>query len=358
MLGQKHIIGAGLEGSVSLPPLRPKTRCFPQAKTPLDYYPFGMLLQSYANASYAYSYGMNSQEKDNEIYGEGNAYTAEYWQYDSRLGRRWNVDPVVKAMTSPFASFTNNPIIFIDPNGDTEFYNSKGKWVGSDGKNNNLIAVTTNWRVRRKIRRNSRKGRYSDFGELKNGDTKGGLFVVNKKVLQAADEILDLAYEEDKKNKNSKREFGKVLIKKDNDFISSDIFIGEGGTIKLPKGNGSGVSIHSHPVGYRYDSRSGKIYASSPRELSPDDESSFKEYEMNVVVGNVGEIINEENIDAYRGSERVIGRETESKIVFYNSSAERIYEMDNETTSRILKTSKINEKRKSAFETKEQNNNN
>ena len=134
MLGQKHIIGAGLEGSVSLPLPCPETRCFSQANTPSYYYPFGMLLQSYANASYAYSYGMNTQEKDNEIYGEGNSYTAEYWQYDARLGRRWNVDPIIKTHESPYASFANNPVWFVDPDGaDTGIiHDNSGGYVGHE----------------------------------------------------------------------------------------------------------------------------------------------------------------------------------------------------------------------------------
>jgi len=66
----------------------------------------------------AYRYGFNSQEKDDEIYGTGNSYTAEYWQYDARLGRRWNVDPVVKPWESPYACFSNNPILISDIKGD------------------------------------------------------------------------------------------------------------------------------------------------------------------------------------------------------------------------------------------------
>ena len=41
-----------------------------------------------------YRYFFNGQEADNEVLGEGVSLTAEFWQYDSRLGRRWNVDPV------------------------------------------------------------------------------------------------------------------------------------------------------------------------------------------------------------------------------------------------------------------------
>jgi hypothetical protein len=80
-------------------------------------YPFGSVLSSVSKGEYRY--GMNTQEKDNEIYGEGNSYTAEYWQYDARLARRWNVDPRPNPSISTYAAFANNPLFFSDPNGDT-----------------------------------------------------------------------------------------------------------------------------------------------------------------------------------------------------------------------------------------------
>lgn len=64
-----------------------------------------------------YRYGFNGQEKTDEISGEGNHFTAEYWEMDPRLVRRWNRDPVVKHHESPYAVFGNNPIWFIDPLG-------------------------------------------------------------------------------------------------------------------------------------------------------------------------------------------------------------------------------------------------
>lgn len=70
------------------------------------------------NAFSAYRFHFNGQEADNEVAGSGNSYTAEFWQYDSRLGRRWNVDPVVKDWESPYATFRNNPIVLKDPRGD------------------------------------------------------------------------------------------------------------------------------------------------------------------------------------------------------------------------------------------------
>jgi len=76
---------------------------------------------------YSSRYGMNGQEKDNEV-GEG-IYTAEFWEYDSKIARRWNLDPKIKLWESPYASFANNPIWFTDPNGaDTTFKKSDGTY--------------------------------------------------------------------------------------------------------------------------------------------------------------------------------------------------------------------------------------
>jgi len=76
-----------------------------------------------------YRFGFNGQEKDDEIYGAtGTSYTAEFWQYDPRVGRRWNLDPVDKPWQSRYHAFSNNPIAKIDPNG------AKDDWVERDGE--------------------------------------------------------------------------------------------------------------------------------------------------------------------------------------------------------------------------------
>ncbi|MCW5897757.1 MAG: hypothetical protein KIT10_00695 [Flavobacteriales bacterium] len=82
------------------------------------YEPFGSLLPGRNYSSDAYRFGFNGQEKDNEVYGsEGTSYTAEFWQYDPRVGRRWNIDPMSRSCESPYAVFSNNPIVLVDPNG-------------------------------------------------------------------------------------------------------------------------------------------------------------------------------------------------------------------------------------------------
>jgi hypothetical protein len=43
--------------------------------------------------------------------------TAEFWEHDARLGRRWNIDRIFYAGLSSYLAFKNNPIIFIDSDG-------------------------------------------------------------------------------------------------------------------------------------------------------------------------------------------------------------------------------------------------
>src|SRR5690625_1405801 len=57
-----------------------------------------------------YRFGFNGQEKVNEMSGMGNHNTAEFWEYDTRLGRRWNLDPVDQISVSNYAVNGNNPI--------------------------------------------------------------------------------------------------------------------------------------------------------------------------------------------------------------------------------------------------------
>jgi hypothetical protein len=80
-----------------------------------------MAERDYSGASYRY--GFNNQEKDNEISGLGNTSTAEFWEYDTRLSRRWNLDPVPQLFMSDYSCFANNPILNKDPNGE---YRIKG----------------------------------------------------------------------------------------------------------------------------------------------------------------------------------------------------------------------------------------
>ncbi|MDX2248317.1 MAG: hypothetical protein SF052_16155 [Bacteroidia bacterium] len=84
-----------------------------------DYYAFGMLMPGRNQRRGGYRFGFNGQESDDEIYGKKNSYTAEFWHYDPRLGRRWNLDPRPNPSISDYSVFANNPLLFIDLLGDT-----------------------------------------------------------------------------------------------------------------------------------------------------------------------------------------------------------------------------------------------
>lgn len=53
--------------------------------------------------------------------------SAEYWMYDGRLGRRWNVDPVDQVSMSNYSVLGDNPIHFNDPRGDSYYQNEEGQ---------------------------------------------------------------------------------------------------------------------------------------------------------------------------------------------------------------------------------------
>lgn len=99
-----------------------------------DFYAFGSVMPGRNSSSEEYRYGMNKQESDKEISGTwGTHYSAMFWEYDARLGRRWNLDPKPQVSISDYACFANNPIWFSDPLGDK--VRIKGgasrNWVGT-----------------------------------------------------------------------------------------------------------------------------------------------------------------------------------------------------------------------------------
>jgi hypothetical protein len=56
--------------------------------------------------------------KVNEWAGAGNHTTALYWEYDTRIGRRFNLDPKPIIGLSEYCTFNNSPIWLKDIHGD------------------------------------------------------------------------------------------------------------------------------------------------------------------------------------------------------------------------------------------------
>ena len=81
--------------------------------------PFGSPMDGRTFSSEKYRFGFNGQERDDEVAGAGNTNTAMFWEYDTRLGRRWNLDPKPNPSISDYACFANNPIMNVDILGDS-----------------------------------------------------------------------------------------------------------------------------------------------------------------------------------------------------------------------------------------------
>ena len=82
-------------------------------------------------SSEKYRFGFNGQERTDEIKGVANHNTAFFWEYDTRLGRRWNLDPKPNSSISNYAVFTNSPLFYTDILGDTTYrFDMKGTYLG------------------------------------------------------------------------------------------------------------------------------------------------------------------------------------------------------------------------------------
>ena len=92
-----------------------------------------------------YRYGFNTQEKVNEVSGKGNHYTAPYWEYDPRTGRRWNLDPVDQVSISNYATNRNNPIVYTDPLGDYSKFGAQWRNFVNSGKGISYTKSTGEW---------------------------------------------------------------------------------------------------------------------------------------------------------------------------------------------------------------------
>lgn len=129
------------------------------------YEPFGSLLPGRNYSSDSYRFGFNGQEKVDEVNGStGTHNTAQFWEYDTRIGVRWNRDPITMPWHSPYAVLNGNPIAFVDPQGDSPFgflgkffrgigntlrgdswsSRTSGRHVGK--RNNEKPEGTSNWR--------------------------------------------------------------------------------------------------------------------------------------------------------------------------------------------------------------------
>ena len=94
------------------------------------YYPFGMLQpgRSYAASNFnKYRFGFNSKEIENYITTDAYDFGARI--YDGRIGRWLSTDAYKEkyANLNPYNGMGNNPVLFIDPDGNTIIINARNQ---------------------------------------------------------------------------------------------------------------------------------------------------------------------------------------------------------------------------------------
>ena len=301
----------------------------PKPKAVLHYTPFGSIMVSVSKGEYRY--GLNGMEKDNEMKGEGNSLDFGARIYDSRLGRWLSVDPLVALQphTTPYKCNNNNPIIYIDPNGEAEFY-YKGKWIGRDGESDMLIVVVKSKALNNKVAKCTNSGlNYTAIKDIKNGTKTKKYFVVHYDILKEANKKL----RQSQTKEGEVGEFASTMDLAEGRYtVTQDVYTkGDETSDKLIlKGD---VSIHSHPTA---PDKNGKVSLANEPSTEKDgpgnDLESFKNFKMNIIVGNNGQI--EERYDSATGRSLPIDRRQPS-LNFFNNNGKLIQTLGGEMTKNI-----------------------
>ncbi len=118
-------------------------------------------MQVCSDAADKYRFGFNGQEKDNEIAGLGNHNTALFWQYDTRTGRRWNLDPKPNVSVSLYSPFGLNPVKNSDVLGDTISTNlfTPRNWFSRFVKGDNFTIIANSH-----VKRQTNDGVFTIYG--------------------------------------------------------------------------------------------------------------------------------------------------------------------------------------------------
>ncbi|MCO5248153.1 MAG: hypothetical protein M9887_04290 [Chitinophagales bacterium] len=82
-----------------------------------------------------YRYGFNGHENDDEVKGKGRHLSFGDFGYDSRLGKRWNIEPYINKFPflSSYSTHFNNPVYFTDEDGNQPLAGPK-RWTRYTGK--------------------------------------------------------------------------------------------------------------------------------------------------------------------------------------------------------------------------------
>jgi hypothetical protein len=247
-----------------------------------------MVGREYAGAEY--KFGFNTQEKEVEI-GHG-ITSAEFWVYNCVLGKRWNVDPVENHSESPYLCFSNNPIVLVDPLGSTDFYNTKGNWIGTDGQDNSVKRIVTNSKIAKDVKRLALKGKpyikelpNTAFNEAPSKNVLDAIkYTYEVSIIPTAlDPVGDKHEASTRFDASGNRETVIGIRPSELWSCNTDAGIDRGRHCII-----SGpVSIHTHPIGLIH-CNSADVVIDGNRP-SVDDKVTFTNFQLNIIIGRDGD---------------------------------------------------------------------
>ena len=211
-----------------------------------DYYPFGMTLADKKFEQHKYRYGMNGQERIPEWAPEH--YTARYWEYDSRLGRRWNTDPVVVPALAPYATFENNPVRFSDKLGDKITGDMDLYYATKMAIHNNLIA--SYHKLNDAIKNNTNtKGEWLQIDIFLENQERAIIALRELKVLEDSEQEYNIGYIVD----DTPHQYGITQFNKKTNAMDISIMKDSQGNVKAPDISLEGLLVHELKHAYQFE---------------------------------------------------------------------------------------------------------
>jgi hypothetical protein len=218
----------------------------------------------------SFRFGFQGQEGDDEIKGDGNSISFGDYGLDTRIARRIGIDPVIKHHMSGYSTFSNNPIIFIDPDGTTDYYNSVGKIIGTDGVDDGKKQIVLTNSTARIIRKATRKcqnismneKRYRDIIDVpSSGEITAMDDVYTKTEASHVEEVFAVGEPKESAQKI-------VIVGQSGD----DGSFNPGGCYEELRDMGVSGSydVHSHPASISYDSETKGFNVSRPTASAAD----------------------------------------------------------------------------------------
>lgn len=311
------------------------------------YYPFGLTLDIDQEATVTPNpYKYNGKELERHFGLESYEYGAR--MMDPQLGMWHTVDPLAEQSRrwSPYVYALDNPIRFIDPDGNSagDYYNKDGKKIGSDENDDHKKYVVTDKSEQKTVKDNTKNGKATKAEEV-----KSAILLPSNIALSTAKSVLD-----DTKNTTANDPTGglhgeSAIIYKDG--TASRGASGNKGTTddhnnfttaenlpELADGKTAAdieVTVHSHATGAF--TQGNKVYGGDATLPSPTDRNnSYFTGTTSIIVGPLGQPTARMETDGNSGLSTPVIRQNDNGMVIYRSGHE-VLEITEKALKNILK---------------------